>query len=405
MLRILYVTAAWSGLADVLYQGSTPRGMPAFIRPLKGLIEGGHQVDLLVGAPEERQLNLGVDWLRPQQIHPAPWQPDGPRWDVRRLLRFGLAVRRRLSETQYDFVYAQGSLGTLGAIEAQRAGVPCGQRLYGVNYLINEFPTEGLDPWGRAGVWLRHPLHYQAFSSPKAFLLVTNDGTRADQIYRQIGDPGTPLLFWLNGVDRPSDLQPAELPAGIRRPFLLYPGRINHFKRQHLAVELVHRLRERGAAQLQLLFAGHDGEADYRHQLDRLVEQLGLSDSVRFLGPIEHKALLALMPAAAAVLSFYEVSNLGNVALEALATGSVLLSLSDGSLDAVVRDEESALLVDGVEQAVDAVQWVLRDSEVRERLQRGARTTAETQLLSWEERVAREIAVIEDAAAGRKVEG
>ncbi len=405
MLRILYVTAAWSGLADVLYQGSAPRGMPAFMRPLKGLIEAGHRVDLLVGGPEGRQLRLGVDWLSPQQIHSAPWEPEGSRWDVRRLLRFALAARRRILEQQYDFVYAQGSLGTLGAIEARRAAIPCGQRLYGVNYLINEFPAEGLGPWGRAGVWLRHPLHYQAFSSRKAFLLVTNDGTRADHIYREIGDRGTPLLFWLNGVDRPSDQPPVELPAGIREPFLLYPGRINSFKRQHLAIELLRLLRERGATELQLLFAGHDGEADYRSQLDRLVEQLELGDVVRFLGPIDHRALLALMPAATAVLSFYEVSNLGNVALEALGTGSVLLSLADGSLDAVARSEESALLVDGVEQAADAVQWLLRDGELRQRLQRGARAAAKEYLLSWEERVAREIAVIEDAAAGRRVEG
>jgi glycosyltransferase involved in cell wall biosynthesis len=125
---------------------------------------------------------------------------------------------------------------------------------------------------------------------------------------------------------------------------------------------------------------------------------------VRFLGPIDHDALLAMMPVATAVLSFYEVSNLGNVALEALGTGSVLLSLADGSLDAIVRDGKSALLVDDVERAADAVLRLVGDQELGQRLQRGARAAADAHLLSWDERVAREIAVIEDAAAGRQVE-
>jgi glycosyltransferase involved in cell wall biosynthesis len=395
MARILYVSGLWSGLADVLYEHSTPRGMPGFIRPLKALIERGHAVELLVLNQLPRELSIGVDWLRPEQLTVVN---PGLRW----LGMYGAAigfygcVQARLQRHEYDFVYGQGTMGALGVLAANRRGLPCAQRLYGISYFRREFTAGGLPRLRRLGVFLRHPLHYMAFSLPKAFLLVTNDGTQADLVYRQIGNSETPLLFWLNGVDiEPAGEQPAQTDEGDGKAVLLYPGRIDRFKRQHLAIEMMARLVEADETGLKLVFAGHDYDGEYRQELDSRIAEQGLGEIVEFIGPITRERLQELYQSCLAVLSFYDVSNLGNVAIEALASGAALISLADGSLSGIVRHGESALLVDDMAGAANAALQLMSDATLREHIRRGAKTAAEEHFVSWDARVKREVAQIE----------
>lgn len=406
MARILYVTGLWSGLADVLYEQSAPRGMPGFIRPLKRLIEGGHRVELMVLHELPRSLHIGVDWLEPKQVSIVK-----PRlgWAGRlgAVTGFYGYVLGRLKSQSYDFVYGQGTVGALGVLAANRLGLACAQRLYGISYFSREFQRGPLSRPQRLGVFIRHPLHYMSFSLPKAFLLATNDGTHADEVFGQIGNNGAQLLYWLNGVDVTASVSHGDSPKteDSGADILLYPGRIDRFKRQHLALDLLAKLRERGEQGIRLVFAGHDYDKQYRKELDREIEARGLEDSVEFTGPLTRERLQKMYFSCLAVLSFYDVSNLSNVALEALASGVPLVSLDDGTLDAVAVDGESALLARNIEQAAEAV-WRLRsDASLREQICRGARVAAENKLVTWDERVAREIERIEAAIAAGGMAG
>jgi glycosyltransferase involved in cell wall biosynthesis len=398
--RILYVTGLWSGLADVLYEHSSPRGMPGFIRPLRRLIEKGHHVDLMVLNALPRALRIGVDWLEPDRISIVSPRL---RWAGRLGAAIGFygQVLARLKQREYEFVYGQGTMGALGVLAANRVGVTSAQRLYGISYFSREFQRGSLSSIQRLAVFLRHPLHYMSFSLPKAFLLATNDGTRADEVYRQIGNRAAALLYWLNGVDIADSqgggqAQPTS-PAGT--DILLYPGRIDRFKRQHLAVELMARLKERGDHGFRLVFAGHGYDQKYRAELEAAIEAKSLASCVEFAGPVTREKLQEMYQSCFAVLSFYDVSNLSNVALEALASGAPLISLADGTLDTVAKDGESALLVADVEQAAEAVSRLRSTSGLRGQISHRAREAAAKQLASWDERVAREVKQIELAIA------
>lgn len=391
MPSILYVTGLWSGLADVLCGGSTPRGMPAFIRPLKALGEHGFEVDLLILSAQPLKLNLGVDWLKREQITViTPWL--SILGMVGALAGFYGHIRHRLRQKRYDFVYGQGTVGTLGVLAAQQRSIPCGQRLYGISYFLKEFERRRLGRWEKARVFFRHPLHYMAFSLAKSFLLVTNDGTRADTVYQQIGNRDAEFLFWLNGVDAApaeSSRVPTETAA---EPILLYPGRIDRFKRQHLAIELLNKLK--ASQELRLVFVGHDYDTSYRRELDALVDKYGLNERIAFLGPLPYQRLQELYQSSLAVLSFYDVSNLGNVAIEALASGALLISLADGSLDGIVVNSESALLVRDMDEASQALAGILAEPAAAWRIRQAARETAHKHFESWDKRVEREIARI-----------
>jgi glycosyltransferase involved in cell wall biosynthesis len=345
-------------------------------------------------------LNLGVEWLKPEQIEllSAPAASG-----LHRLWQLDMLYARtleRINQQNYDFIYGQGTMGTLGVIAARRRHIPCGQRLYGISYFIREF-TDGLLDWvQQARAFIRHPLHYKAFSLPKDFLLVTNDGTRADHVFNRIGDPHTKFLFWHNGVDYPRDAgqQPDSQDVA---PFLLYPGRIDRFKRQHLAIELLRRLAGDGQPPVRLKLAGHDYDAGYRQELNELVAKRGLAEHVDFLGPLAFDELQLLYRSCLAVLSFYEVSNLGNVAIEALAHGAPLISLDDGTLSHIIDDGTSGFLAADLGAAATAVESLLRDPALRSRVSASARQAAVQHFSPWEERVTREIEQIELVARRR----
>jgi len=399
MLRILYVTALWDGLADVLYRGVEPCGMPAFIRPLRALVERGDQVDLFVGTPVRSSRHSGAGWFESIRVYERRWVPGHSAGTLMSLLSFEQSLLRHLGRTRYDFVYGHGPLGTAGVIAARRFSIPCGQRLYGT-FMSRDIAAPRPSAWRRWRAFLRHPLEYMAYSLPKSFLLITNDGSRGNLVFQAIGHQRTDLHFWLNGAERePQDARPVELPFPHGTPYLLYPARIEPWKQQHLAIELLRTLKSELGITLRLVFAGHEDDAAYARQLLAAADRGGVADLVASLGPVPLSSMPALYAGSLAVLSFYSVCNLGNVAIEALSSGCALLSLDDGSLDGIVSHGSSGFLVSEMRQAVAIVAQLLADPGLRERIGQGARQSSREHFLPWEERVAREIALIDGAVA------
>lgn len=271
-MKILYVTPVWSGFRDVLFEGSAPKGMPAFMKPLQALVARGHTVDFLIATAEEPQVKSTLPWLTPERLTFVRWDTATLGATLRSCRKLYTEAMRMTGAGGYDFVYGHGSVGALGTLAAQRRGIPAGQRLYGT-FLVQE--TVGAPtPLRKLALFRRHPLEYLAFSQPKRFLLTTNDGTRGDEVHRWIGSTQFEWLFWLNGVDFPAETVDVTLPDWFQpdRPFLLYPARLATWKRQDWAVELLHRL-ENPAVRLYLL--GHANDAEYRERLEALIDLTG----------------------------------------------------------------------------------------------------------------------------------
>jgi len=122
---------------------------------------------------------------------------------------------------------------------------------------------------------------------------------------------------------------------------LLLPGRIGLQKHQlGLALALA-RLRRAGRlpAHVRVLLAGRNRDRVYSAVLPRLLAWLGLTDVVRFLGPV--KEMLSLYHAADALVmpSLYE--GLPNAVLEAHASGLPAVVSHAANIDGIVVDGES----------------------------------------------------------------
>lgn len=169
-------------------------------------------------------------------------------------------------------------------------------------------------------------------------------------------------------------------------PFLLYAGNIKPHKNVDRVIEAFARLKKRGHASLRLLIIGD--EISKSPQLRRAVHRLQLHHQVRFLGFVPNEMLAVLYRLADVFVfpSLYE--GFGLPPLEAMASGTPVVTSNVSSLPEVVGD--AALLVDprDAEAIAGAVERILEDPALRRSLiQKGLVRSRE---FSWE-RAARRI--------------
>ena len=108
-----------------------------------------------------------------------------------------LAINKKLSgPASYDFVYGHGSIGAVASLITRRRKIPTGLRVYGIGNVEQEMRSR--PNWFFA---LKYPLRYLSFRTPKAFLIATNDGSRADQIWKKCHHDSYDFHFLINGLD------------------------------------------------------------------------------------------------------------------------------------------------------------------------------------------------------------
>ena len=396
-MQILYVTSLWSGLEDLIVHGrSEATGMPAFLRPLRGLVEAGHWVDVIVAADPGATLGeVRVPWLRDVNFQLVSWP--SARWQrvasVVQLLRL---VRAALRRQRYDFVYGHGRTGVAGCLAARQAGIACGQRLYGVYDLLAQ-----LERLPRRAIAVSEPLLYLSFRMAKDFLLITDDGSHGDRAWQRLGRPGAfEFHFWRNGVDFPPTSE-TRADGGEGEQFLFMPARITAWKRQIHALEILRQLHAMGWTDLKLYLAGPVADPAYWATFEQQRDAYGLGPSVRYLGSLPAQVLAPYYRQSIAILAPYEQASLGNVVIEGLAAGGVVVAQDSEALDGVIRDGDNGLRVSSPAEAAARLVALLEDVDAFRAMRARASASARQTFESWDQRIGREIQLIETHVARR----
>jgi glycosyltransferase involved in cell wall biosynthesis len=203
--------------------------------------------------------------------------------------------------------------------------------------------------------------------------------SRIDVIYNAIDD-----RFW----QQPDEADIARVRERYRldNPFVLYAGNIKPHKNLERLIEAFHILRQNEAMKdVQLLIIGD--EISKYATLRRAVHRHKLHKHVRFFGFVSDQTLAALYRLAAVFVfpSLYE--GFGLPPLEAMASGTPVITSNVSSLPEVVGD--AALMIDPYEPGAiaDAMQRVLDNADLRADLSR--RGLARAREFSWERSVAR----------------
>jgi glycosyltransferase involved in cell wall biosynthesis len=177
--------------------------------------------------------------------------------------------------------------------------------------------------------------------------------------------------------------------------FLLYSGNVKPHKNLERLIDAFARLRRLGCGDIKLLITG--SEISRYATLRRAVHRYNLHKHVRFLGFLRPETLAILYRLADGFVfpSLYE--GFGLPPLEAMASGTPVLTSNVSSLPEVVDD--AALLVDPYdpEAIADGMRQILSDDALRERLICRGRDRAAA--FSWEESVKRVLTIYRQVAA------
>ncbi|MDR2839000.1 MAG: glycosyltransferase [Azonexus sp.] len=153
----------------------------------------------------------------------------------------------------------------------------------------------------------------------------------------------------------------------------------------HRVIERLPQLRTTCPELLFLVVGGSSAEGNYRPELERQVEELGLTDCVRFLGPRQPDELAAILSAADVFVLATANEGWANVFLEAMACGLPVVTTDvGGNREVVCRDELGIVVPFGDGEALgQAIKESLQRPWDRAAIRRYAEDNA------WDERVAR----------------
>jgi glycosyltransferase involved in cell wall biosynthesis len=385
------------------WDGEDRKGMPSIYLGHKGFVDAGHEVLFVKPGPVTREYDL--DGIRMHEFR-FPTSPLTGRfqWLHRLTLKIywvafvlwgGVVVLRLASRFRPHVVYGQFFHGApLAWLVGRVHHIPNITRMYGT------FLARVIDS-PRKWLWYEEVL---AFKIPCTCMIMTNDGTRGDDVARALGMPQSRLKFWRNGV-RKSMFDPTVDRAAFKAS-LGVPA-------SHATILMLCRLErwkgvDRLIAALPAIVARQPeitavivGEGEEREALEAQAQALGVSAHVRFVGAVYHEEIAWYLNAADLFVSLYHHSNVGNPLLEALCCGKCIVTLNNGATGKLIAHQHTGWLVEEDDLAAlpDVIGRLLADRDLRDRLAGAARRYAEAELDEWPARIRREITMVEEMVA------
>lgn len=300
-------------------------------------------------------------------------------------------VVKRLCEEGADLVYGYDIYGTPVARKAaDRFGIPMVSRFQGT--LMTERQHMKL-------ARVRFHKHIEGLAVPADLAIMTNDGTGGRDYLLSLGHPEDKIRFWMNGVDRAilsiprRDIR-AEIDVPANAPLLLTVSRLAFWKRVDRSLKVLAELEARGTlAYLVVVGTGHE-----ESRLRELAVALGVAERVRFVGGVARDDLPSYYSSADVVMSLYDFSNLANPVIEAMLLGRPLVVYDVGGTSDLVKDGVNGVLVtepDDTGKLTDTVAGLLGDAEKSAALGASAAAWADTNIWTWDERMAAETAELD----------
>jgi glycosyltransferase involved in cell wall biosynthesis len=238
-----------------------------------------------------------------------------------------------------------------------------------------------------AAVWLaEQPLGSLYRDTP---FQAVSESTAQDLVDR--GIPRESIRVIYNGVDS-VHLTP-DARDRSRDPLFLYLGRLKKYKRVDM---LIRAFAEVSTPEAKLEIAG---VGDYRGSLERLVESLKLTESVKFLGFVPEVDKPRLLRRAWATLLASPKEGWGISNLESAACGTPVIATNSPGVRESVQDGKTGYLVppDDTGAMAGAMRRLIESPSLVEELGRNGRRFAEG--FTWERAAADTIAHLEEVVA------
>ena len=399
---------------DTLWSMGEGIGAGAFSRTPRALARAGHEVHIVMPAPEGASGRVEEsDGIRLHLYEsPVRFYPRLGPLPVRLAsrLRTYLAYQRIGARTALevaerirpDLVLAYGTFeAPVARRVARRLGVANVTRLFGNSLsLVLDDPIRFRLTFPE--VW--------AFRTPCARLILTNDGANGQTVARRCKVPPERFVHLRNGIDF-SLFTPGPDSRAVRdrlsvppeAPLLMTVTRLALEKKLERLIDAMPALLERVPGARAVLV----GEGPERPALEARARRLGVANAVLMPGAVPAADLPDWYRTAEVVLSLLDRTNASNPVFEAMACERCVVALEAGTTREVVVDGETGSLLrrEDLPRLGPILADLLADEALRRRLGRAARTHARGLLLDPEERMRQEIRILLEVVEETKRKG
>lgn len=410
-MRLLYVVRLFSGLEDGLYEGVwRPRGVPTIYRMIEALDRSDHDVRFVFTCKDH-----GSHWRHRDH---RTFAVAGLRHPVT-VLAGGAALPRALGRARGylrearqacpiwhlhrdfcpDVMYFDRVNIYQAALAARFTSTPVVWRVMGVPTPMH-LALEARDPVSRITRW--------AYRAPFAEVICSRDGSGGEAWMGRALKASTPRTMMINGADAEPEtrLDPrtaAALPSA--RTKVLFVARLVENKG---CMTFINGFLGALAREPDGLHAVVAGDGPYTEPMRKAAANQGALDRVSFLGQLPHHQISALHRHCDIYVSLNPLGNLANSNLEALRCGACMIipaSQPDRGIDRDTDElvpETAAIRVDSPDDDAGLNAAIIRLHHApEERAERAARAKeiANSLIPTWDERIEREIALLEEVAA------
>jgi glycosyltransferase involved in cell wall biosynthesis len=282
----------------------------------------------------------------------------------------------------------------------RQTGIPTAVKLFGVMYL-------GRDDLPRLRRWWLNFDQERALKFPLDRYIVLDDGTMGDTALEARGIPGDRIAFLPNGMDM--SWADARVDAAAGRTRLGLPAdrvliatvsRLVRLKRVDLLIESFSKMNDEARAKAALVIAGDGPE---RRSLEEIARAAGISDMTFFTGAVPYDSMPGLLKSCDIFAATSDLTNLSMPPCEAMLCGLPVAAFDVAGTSEGVRDGETGLLVaNGDTSAMArALERLVLEPDDRRSLGGGAAAWAAGHLMSWDDRTAAELEIIEQLASKR----
>lgn len=231
--------------------------------------------------------------------------------------------------------------------------------------------------------------HYLAFKMKCHKAVITDDGTKANVVFRVLNK--SEYIFLKNGVNIPEKLlSKPELSQilNLEMPerYLCISSRLVTWKRVERSIKALSIMQSAETKPALVIVGG----GPRKHFLEELAKELEVQ--VIFTGHVSQEISYNVIYNCTAFLSFYDLSNLGNPLLEALSCHKPIVTIGNGDTRKVIKDGENGLILNywSTEVAAHKISKIWKNEELRMKLINGAKDYSSTNLNSWPDRLLKE---------------
>lgn len=407
-MRILYIAfenPAVNTILDGMHDEELS-GLPAFYYPFKMLAERGHTLDMLLLTDRDFKVTPSK-YFNASNLILVKLTKKGllGKFELPYLLVKN--VRQLLNKRHYDFVYGMSEGSYLGVAAAYRMGVPSAMRQFGTQEMANVLESISNPVLRHLRSFKDYPYITLSMRGKMSFLLATNDGSRADELYDILGirKKKFDFYFWRSGVFIPKEMpelvetENGQYPEAYSPMHISHIGRIADVKRQDRSARILGELHKKGYP-FHLHLIGYPSSQPMLKATMAVAREYGVEDYVHVEGSQPQATCRQHGRNSLATLLVGEWNRV-NIFYEVMGEGAVVLTNDNHSIDEFIEDGINCLVYeeDNYAQAAEKIISLLNDPDKMMSIRSAAYHTATEKFMSLEKRFGMEVRLVEDTAS------